>query len=76
MPNAHFSLAFLFCFKGSIRKFVKKLEAAYFAEHANSFPISGTPYKDNAIPADTNKTSAIGQLKGPVLTGHQWGLGG
>lgn len=74
MPNAHFSLAFLFCFKGLI--LVKKLEAAYFAEHANSFPISGIPYTDDAIPADTKKTSAIAQLKGPVLIGHQWGLGG
>ena len=63
MPNAHFSLAFLFFFfEDSIEKLVKKLGAAYFAEHANSFPISGTPYKDHAIPADTKKTSAIGQL--------------
>ena len=28
---------------------MKAIEASYFAEHGNSFPVSGTPCKDHAI---------------------------
>ena len=73
---AHVSLAFLFCFKVSIRELLKKLEAVYFTQHGNSFPISGTAFKDHVIPVDTKTRSAIGLLKGPIPFGHQWGLGG
>ena len=73
---AYVSLAFLFCLKVSNRKLLQKLEAVYFTQHGNSFPISGTPFKDYVIPVDTKTRSAIGLLKGPIPFGHQWGLGG